>query len=79
MIQVDPKMMQVKELVEILLKCDQEAYVSVGWCDEHWDDPDYDIYVGIEEYEESEGRNIVTIGSEAYFEAYKEEDEEEDD
>lgn len=79
MVHVEPKMMQVKELVEILLKCDQEADVFVGWCDEHWDDPDYDIYVGIEEeYEESEGKNIVTIGSEAYFEAYKEEDEEDD-
>lgn len=77
MIDVKPKQMQVKELVDILLKCDQEAWVSVGWCDEHWDDPDFDIYVGVEEeYEESSGRTNVMIGSEAYFEAYEEDEDE---
>ena len=72
MISVKPKEMQVKELVEILSKCNQESWVCIGWCDEHWDDPDFDIYVGVEEYQETSGRTNVMIGSESYFNSEEE-------
>lgn len=77
MIHLKPKQIQVKELIEILSKCDPKSWVCVGWCDEHWDEPDYDIYIGIEEYEDGDGRTSIMIGSEAYFNS--EEEEEEDD
>ena len=70
MISIKPKYMKVRELVAILQKCNQDSDVSLGWCDEHWDNPDNDYSIGVEEDEDT-----VMIATKSWFNCGEDEDE----